>query len=93
MFKADVHITYKVIHNQDSLKEYLNDAYFLTAKHQIKASAIDEGIARTPSGKTVVYAELSGGGAESVPVFQYRQHPEFPAGSTLFQLPRYKTIH
>ncbi len=60
MFKADVHITYKVIHNQDSLKEYLNDAYFLTAKHQIKASAIDEGIARTPSGKTVVYAELSG---------------------------------
>lgn len=59
-FKADVHITYKVVHSFDSLKEYLNDAYFLTAKHQIKASGIDETIAKTPSGKTVVYAELSG---------------------------------
>ncbi|MEM1406272.1 MAG: gliding motility lipoprotein GldD [Bacteroidota bacterium] len=59
-FKADVHLTYKVIENQDSLKEYLNDAYFLTAKHQIKAYAIDESISKTPKGKTVVYAELSG---------------------------------
>ena len=60
MFKADVHITYKVVHNEDSLVEYLDDAYFLTAKHQIKATAIDESIARTPLGKTVVYAELTG---------------------------------
>ncbi|MTI22136.1 gliding motility lipoprotein GldD [Fulvivirga sp. RKSG066] len=59
-FKANVHITYKQILNRDSLKEYLNDAYFLTAKHQIKASGIDETIAETPSQKTVVYAELSG---------------------------------
>ena len=59
-FKADIHITYKVVNNQDSLKEYLNDAYFLTAKHQIKASAIDEAISKTPSGKTIVYAELDG---------------------------------
>lgn len=59
-FKANIHITYKTIHNMDSLKEYLNDAYFLTAKHQIKARSIDESIAKTPSGKTVVYAELSG---------------------------------
>lgn len=59
-FKADVHLTYKFIGNEDSLKEYLNDAYFLTAKHQIKAYAIDESISKTPNGKTVVYAELSG---------------------------------
>ena len=58
--KADVHITYKVILNPDSLKEYLDDSYFLTAKHQIKAYAIDETIAKTPNGKTVVYAELDG---------------------------------
>ncbi|UII28445.1 gliding motility lipoprotein GldD [Fulvivirga maritima] len=58
--KADINLTYKVIANQDSLKEYLDDAYFLTAKHQIKASAIDETITTTPSGKTVVYAELDG---------------------------------
>ncbi len=59
-YKATVHITYKEILNQDSLKEYLDDAYFLTAKHQIKASAIDESIVKTPSSKTVVYAELDG---------------------------------
>jgi gliding motility-associated lipoprotein GldD len=58
--KATVHITYKRVLNQDSLREYLDDAYFLTAKHQIKAYAIDESIARTPTGKTVVYAEIDG---------------------------------
>lgn len=59
-YKANIHITYKKILNQDSLRDYLDDAYFLTAKHQIKAYAIDESIARTPSGKTVVYAEIEG---------------------------------
>jgi gliding motility-associated lipoprotein GldD len=59
--KADVHITYKNLNNdQKLLKEFLNDAYVLTAKHQIKASAIDEVITRTPSGKTAVIAELQG---------------------------------
>jgi gliding motility-associated lipoprotein GldD len=59
--KANVHITYKRINgNQKLLKEYLNDAYTLTAKHQIKAHAIDEAIVTTPSGKTAVIAELEG---------------------------------
>jgi gliding motility-associated lipoprotein GldD len=59
--KSDVHITYKKLnHDKKLLKEYLNDAYTLTAKHQIKAYAIDEVIARTPSGKTAVIAELEG---------------------------------
>jgi len=58
--KANIHITYKEILNQDSLKEYLNDAHFLTSKHQIKSYAIDETIGETPLGKTVVYAEIDG---------------------------------
>jgi gliding motility-associated lipoprotein GldD len=59
--KSDVHITYKSLGNNPKLlKEYLNDAYVLTAKHQIKAYAIDEAITRTPSGKTAVIAELEG---------------------------------
>ncbi len=58
--KADVHITYKHIHNQKTLKEYLDDSYTLTSKHQIKAYAINEVIATTPSGKTAVIAELEG---------------------------------
>jgi gliding motility-associated lipoprotein GldD len=59
--KANVHLTYKSINgNMQLLKEYLNDAYTLTAKHQIKAHAIDEAIVTTPSGMTAVIAELEG---------------------------------
>jgi gliding motility-associated lipoprotein GldD len=58
--KANIHITYKEIHNIKELKEYFNDAFVLTSKHQIKANAIDEIIVTTPSGKTAVVAELNG---------------------------------
>ncbi len=59
--EATIHITYKKVNNNQALlKEFLQDAYVLTAKHQIKAYAIDETIVRTPDGKTVVVAELDG---------------------------------
>jgi len=59
--KANVHITYKRLNNKEQfLKELLNDAYNLTSKQQIKASAIDEVIVVTPSGKTAVIAEIAG---------------------------------
>jgi len=59
--KANVHVTYKSLRqNEKLLKELLDDAYTLTAKHQIKASAINEVITTTPSGKTAVIAELEG---------------------------------
>lgn len=59
--KANIHITYKAINNNEKLlKEFLNDAYTLTSKHQIKAYAINELISKTPSGKTAVIAELEG---------------------------------
>lgn len=58
--KANVHITYKPIRNQKLLKEFLDDSYTLTSKHQIKAYAINEVISKTPSGKTAVIAELEG---------------------------------
>lgn len=58
--KANIHLTYKRIRKADDLKEYINDAYVLTSKHQIKASAIDEVVITTPSGKKAVIAEVSG---------------------------------
>lgn len=59
--KATIHVTYKRVNrNQKLLKEFLDDAYVLTAKHQIKAYAIDESIVKTPDGKTAVIAELDG---------------------------------
>ncbi|HYI78503.1 MAG TPA: gliding motility lipoprotein GldD [Chryseolinea sp.] len=58
--KANVHITYKPIRNKKMLKEFLDDSYTLTAKHQIKAYAINEVISTTSRGKTAVIAELEG---------------------------------
>jgi gliding motility-associated lipoprotein GldD len=58
--KSNIHITYKKIQNTKVLKEYFDDSYTLTAKHQIKAYAINEVITKTPSGKTAVIAELEG---------------------------------
>jgi len=59
--KANIHITYKRLNNREQLlKELLNDSYNLTSKQQIKASAIDELITVTPSGKTAVIAEIAG---------------------------------
>jgi gliding motility-associated lipoprotein GldD len=58
--KSNIHITYKTIGNQKLLKEFMDDSYTLTAKHQIKAYAINEVITKTPGGKTAVIAELEG---------------------------------
>ena len=59
--KSNIHVTYKRVNNDEQLlKEFLNDAYTLTAKHQVKAYAINEVISKTPSGKTAVIAELEG---------------------------------
>jgi gliding motility-associated lipoprotein GldD len=59
--KANIHLTYKKVENNEQLlKEFLNDAYTLTAKHQIKAYAIDEVIVKTPLGQTAIVVELDG---------------------------------
>ncbi len=60
-FIANIEITYKPLNgNSQRLEEYLNDAYKLTSKHQIKAYGIEETVIRTPLGKTAVVAELEG---------------------------------
>jgi gliding motility-associated lipoprotein GldD len=59
--KATIHITYKEVKNKEELlKAFYNDAFRLTAKHQIKANAIEETIVKTPLGKTAVIAEIEG---------------------------------
>jgi gliding motility-associated lipoprotein GldD len=61
VLKANVHVTYKKLSNNDQLlKEFLNDSYTFTAKHQIKAYAIDEVIVKTPVGHTAIVVELDG---------------------------------
>jgi gliding motility-associated lipoprotein GldD len=59
--KATIHVTYKELRNSEQLlKEFLNDSYVLTAKHQIKANAINETIVTTKDRKVAVIAEIEG---------------------------------
>jgi len=59
--KSNIHITYKRIENSEKLlKEFFNDTYTLTAKHQIKAYAIDEITVKNAQGRSAVIMELDG---------------------------------
>ncbi|MTI31475.1 gliding motility lipoprotein GldD [Xanthovirga aplysinae] len=58
---ANIQLTYKPINgNKKRLREYLSDSYKLTAKHQIKAYAMEESYFTTSNNHTAVYTELSG---------------------------------
>lgn len=60
-YVANIQLTYKDIDNDEHrLEELLEDAYRLTANHQIRASGIEENVLRTPSGKQALVAELHG---------------------------------
>ncbi|MCY4418287.1 MAG: gliding motility lipoprotein GldD [Cytophagales bacterium] len=60
-FQAAVQITYKPISNPKLLEEYIFDSYKLTAKHQIKASHMEERILSWPkSGIKASWIQLKG---------------------------------
>jgi gliding motility-associated lipoprotein GldD len=60
-FTADIQLTYKPVKNNVSLlKSYLDDAYKLTSKHQVRAYAIEESVVEMPQGLTAVVVTLSG---------------------------------
>lgn len=59
-FLGNIHITYKKLEEEETLKELIDDSYFLTSKHQIKAYAIDDILLSTPSGMVASIAELEG---------------------------------
>jgi gliding motility-associated lipoprotein GldD len=59
--KASVQLTYKPVQNNPQrLAGFINDAYKLAGKHQIRATGIREQVVRTKSGQTVVLLELTG---------------------------------
>lgn len=59
--EALIQLTYKPVKNDTSLlKEYYDDSYRLTSKHQIKAYSIEQTDMRLPHGGWAVVSELSG---------------------------------
>ncbi len=58
---ANIQVTYKAINNdRKRLEEHLKDSYQLTAKHNIKAYAIDESVVQLDNGMKATLMELSG---------------------------------
>jgi gliding motility-associated lipoprotein GldD len=59
--KASIQLTYKPVQNNPKrLSGFINDAYKLAGKHQVRATGIREQVIKTKSGKTVVLFELAG---------------------------------
>ncbi|HEV7348961.1 gliding motility lipoprotein GldD [Telluribacter sp.] len=59
--KANVQLTYKEIKNDPKrLKDFIDDAYKLAGKHQIRASSIKEQTIQTRSGRTATLFQLEG---------------------------------
>ncbi|GAB4395571.1 MAG: gliding motility lipoprotein GldD [Microscillaceae bacterium] len=60
-FKADVQITYKSVKQDPQFfAEFVDDSHKLINKHMVKATAIEETVIQTPSGKTAAVYELEG---------------------------------
>lgn len=58
---AAIQLTYKEVKNDPKrLQGFINDAYKLAGKHQIKASGMREQVIKTKSGKTAVVIDLNG---------------------------------
>lgn len=59
--KASIQLTYKPVQNNPKrLSGFINDAYKLAGKHQVRATGIREQVIKTKSGRTVVLFELAG---------------------------------
>ena len=60
-FKANIQLTYKAVNNDKTqLAKMIADAHKLAAKHNVKASSIEDFVLKTPSGKSVGLIELDG---------------------------------
>jgi gliding motility-associated lipoprotein GldD len=84
-FDAKVHLTYKNIDGKADFRSLSEDAFKLTAKHQIKAYGIEESILRTPNGYTGVVAELKGEVPTQFQFFVTDSTEHFLRGALYFQ--------
>ena len=60
-FNANIQLTYKEVRNSPArLKDFIDDAYKLASKHQIRASALQEQTIQTNLGRTATLFRLEG---------------------------------
>ena len=86
-FKGRIHLTYKQI-DKNSLHEYLEDAYKLASKHQLKASAIGEmQIVRDSSKVYGLMYDIEGNAASSLQFYLTDSVHNYVRGALYFIAP------
>lgn len=84
-FSAQIHLSYKPIHNKHGLDTLIEDSRNFVYKHTIKADAIDELLIKR-SQLSGVYYEISGNTASSVQFFLTDSTANFIRGALYFNL-------
>ena len=83
--KARIHLSYKPVNN--NLNTYLNDAYELVSKHQVKASGIDEKIINNDTAKVYGIAySIKGNAASSLQFYITDSSQHFVRGALYFNV-------
>jgi gliding motility-associated lipoprotein GldD len=84
-FEATIEITYKSVKNDPMLLHaYCAEAYRLTAKHQVKASSIQEKSLKTKQGHPIVLTALSGQVPSQVQFYTTDMKHHFLRGALYF---------
>jgi gliding motility-associated lipoprotein GldD len=84
-FNGTLHLSYKPVNG--NIKQYLEDTYSLAAKHQIKASGIEEHLISRDSSKVygLIY-EIKGNAASSIQFFLTDSTHHFLRGALYFNV-------
>ncbi|SDK79510.1 gliding motility-associated lipoprotein GldD [Catalinimonas alkaloidigena] len=86
-FGARISVTYKSLEQpKNQLVELTEDARRLTAKHQIRASAIDEAVLQTAAGQPAYVFELSGEVPSQFQFYTTDSTEHFLRGALYFQV-------
>lgn len=84
-FEAEIQLTYKPVKNNlQLLREYCANAYKLTAKHQVKATSIQEKSLQTKQGCPAILIDLSGEVPSQVQFYTTDMKHHFLRGALYF---------
>lgn len=62
-FKGTLHLSYKPLHNDDDLSKLADDSHFMTFKHTVKATSIEDSLFYTPNDLSGILYDVSGDAA------------------------------
>jgi len=62
-FKGTLHLSYKPLRSEDDLSKLADDSHFMTFKHTVKATSIEDSLFYTPNDLSGILYDVSGDAA------------------------------